>query len=153
MIEIDITINDERWSAALPTIEQIVSDTLSTALHGRVEPPCEVSVLLTSDDEVQILNRDYRDKDKPTNVLSFPQDEPSMLGDIVMALETIEREAAEQDKPLEDHVRHLLVHGALHLLGYDHIEDEQAEEMEALEVEILAQMNIKNPYTALNSVA
>ena len=116
----------------------------------------ELSVTLTDDESIRILNRDYRGKDKPTNVLSFamqegegPEDVPGMpllLGDLVLAHGTIVREAAEQDKAFDDHFRHLLVHGALHLLGYDHEDDAEAEEMEALEIEILSRMGIENPY-------
>ncbi len=105
----------------------------------------EVSVVLADDTFVQNLNREYRNKDKPTNVLSFPQDAP-MLGDIVLAYETIAHEASDQDKAFSDHLSHLLVHGTLHLLGYDHETDEEAEEMEGLEIEILGEMGVKNPY-------
>lgn len=105
----------------------------------------EVSVVLADDNFVQGLNREYRGKDKPTNVLSFPQD-PPMLGDIVLAFETIEREASEQNKDFAAHLTHLLVHGVLHLLGYDHEDDQEASEMEGLEIEILQKMGINNPY-------
>ncbi|MFT6556919.1 rRNA maturation RNase YbeY [Sneathiella sp.] len=123
--------------------------------------PCiEISFRYTSDAEIQILNRDFRGKDAPTNVLSFPdttltQDnllsaarfsEPLILGDIVLAEETIRQEAIDQKKTLDQHLSHLITHGMLHLLGYDHEEDNEADVMELLEIEILQKMNIDNPY-------
>ena len=117
------------------------------------------SILFTSDEEVHLLNRDWRDKDKPTNVLSFPMLErealldlagdgpPEMLGDIALALETCEREAAEKGVSLSDHAAHLLIHGLLHLAGHDHVDsEEQAEAMEKLEIEALAKLGIADPY-------
>ncbi|MBO6837309.1 MAG: rRNA maturation RNase YbeY [Alphaproteobacteria bacterium] len=114
--------------------------------------PLELSVALADDATVRELNRDYRGQDKPTNVLSFEAGDdpmpgqPLILGDVVLARETCAREALEADKSFDDHLTHLTVHGVLHLLGYDHIEMDEAEEMEALEVEILAEMGIENPY-------
>ncbi len=123
------------------------------------ELPVEISIRLTDDAEVQVLNRDYRGKDKPTNVLSFPQhapyeiaglatcDDPEiLLGDIVVAHETCSTEAAAKGISLTDHVSHLIVHGTLHLLGYDHLDDLSADAMEALEVKALASLGIANPY-------
>lgn len=119
-------------------------------------PACEVSLRLTDDDEIQALNRDYRGKDKPTNVLSFPLIEdfndladlptPIMLGDIVIAYGVVATEAKDQDKAFADHVTHLLVHGLLHLLGYDHETDSDAEVMETLEIDILAALGVQDPY-------
>jgi len=122
-------------------------------------PLVEVAVRLTGDDEVQALNRDFRGKDKPTNVLSFPQvqadlleglsnsdDGEILLGDIVLARETCAREAEEKGVPLADHATHLIVHGTLHLVGYDHMDDASAAAMEALEVKALASLGIGNPY-------
>lgn len=115
----------------------------------------EISVVLTDDENVRILNRDYRHLDRPTNVLSFaaldaddgePLTEPLLLGDIAVAWETTAREAAEAGISVEDHLFHLIVHGVLHLIGYDHIDDADAEIMEALEIEILADNGIANPY-------
>lgn len=114
-----------------------------------------VSILCTDDAQIHVLNRDYRNKDKPTNVLSFPQlseemnihpEMPVLLGDIVLALETLQREAETQQKPLVAHVTHLVVHGMLHLLGYDHENDEDAAEMEKLESDILSDLGYDNPY-------
>ena len=122
-------------------------------------PLVEVAVRLTDDAEVHQLNRDFRGKDKPTNVLSFPQvqddlleglansdDGEILLGDIVLARETCAREAEEKGISLEDHATHLIVHGTLHLVGYDHMDDASAAAMEALEVKALASLGLANPY-------
>lgn len=111
----------------------------------------ELVIRLVDRAESQQLNRDYRGMDKPTNVLSFPFDAPAVvesnhIGDLVICAPLVAAEAAEQGKPLEAHWAHLVVHGVLHLLGFDHINDEQAEEMEDLEVEILARLGFSNPY-------
>ena len=116
----------------------------------------DVAVLLVDEDAMRRLNRDYRGKDKPTNVLSFPggemaglpDDEPTLLGDIVLCPAVVEGEAAAQGKPQGFHWAHLCVHGALHLAGYDHVEEEQARAMEDLEVEILGELGIPDPYEA-----
>jgi probable rRNA maturation factor len=116
-------------------------------------PPAEACVALSDDATVQSLNARFRGKDKPTNVLSFPAVEqlgdaaPRSLGDIVLAQETIEREAAEQGVAPAHHLQHLVVHGLLHLLGFDHETDAEAEEMEGLEIEVLATLGISNPYS------
>lgn len=156
MIDIDILHQAGDWPQ---DFEAIVSKTL-TSLHAlcgqSMDYPdkpgndggVEVSIVLTDDAHIQALNRDYRGKDKPTNVLSFPQDEPSLLGDVIIAYETIAREAEEQNKSFSDHFTHMLVHGTLHLLGYDHEAEAEAEEMEALEVAILSDIGVKNPYEA-----
>lgn len=119
----------------------------------------EVAIRLTDDDEVHALNRDWRGKDKPTNVLSFPMHAPehvgalagfaepeALLGDIVLARETCTAEAAEKDVPLEAHAAHLIIHGMLHLLGYDHEDDSAAETMEALERQAMAGLGLHDPY-------
>lgn len=120
----------------------------------------EISVRLTSDDEVHALNRQYRQKDKPTNVLSFPMVQPDLidtvsqnsddgellLGDIVLAHGVCEREAAEKGVSVQEHATHLLVHGTLHLLGYDHMGDDEAEAMEEIERQALATLGIADPY-------
>lgn len=125
----------------------------------------ELSVLLTSDDEVRNLNAEWRGKDKPTNVLSFPQAEPDalaavalpgpelLLGDIVLAHGTCAAEAAEKSVTLQAHAAHLLVHGTLHLLGYDHGEDEAAEDMESRETRALARLGYADPYAAPGAAA
>ena len=116
----------------------------------------EIAVMLTDDSGIRTLNSNWRGIDKPTNVLSFPAlqpederkpgDAPRMLGDIAIAYETLRREADEEDKPFDHHLSHLAVHGFLHLIGYDHETDADAEEMEALEQDVLAQLGIPDPY-------
>ena len=107
----------------------------------------EVSVRFTDDDEVRALNAEWRGKDKPTNVLSFPMLEPSLLGDIVLARGVCAREAEEKAIPIADHAAHLVVHGTLHLLGYDHEDgEEEAEAMESVERAALASLGIADPY-------
>lgn len=126
-------------------------------------PLVEIAVRLTDDAEVHTLNRDFRGKDKPTNVLSFPQvqddlletlsnsdDGEILLGDIVLARETCVREAEEKGISIIDHATHLIVHGTLHLVGYDHMDDASATAMEAIEVKALASLGIANPYADLD---
>lgn len=126
---------------------------------GDAAPSVEISIRLTDDAEVHQLNRDFRGKDKPTNVLSFPQYDPDelaalantddgeiLIGDIVLARETCAREAAEKSISMTDHATHLIVHGALHLVGYDHLDEVTADAMEAMEVKALATLGIGNPY-------
>jgi len=106
----------------------------------------EISISLVDADEIQTLNNRFRGKDNPTNVLSFPNS-GAFLGDIVLCVDIITNEAREQEKSLEDHLTHLVVHSILHLIGYDHVNESDAEEMEALEIEILDSIfKIKNPY-------
>lgn len=119
--------------------------------QAKVAGIAELSIVLTDDAEQQELNRDWRGIDKPTNVLSFPQIEPfspviGILGDITLARETLEREAGELDKSFEEHFTHLVVHGFLHILGYDHTHEADALVMEGLETQILASMGIADPY-------
>ena len=129
------------------------------AALAHAAPLVEIAVRLTDDAEVHTLNRDFRGKDKPTNVLSFPQvqddlleslansdDGEILLGDIVLARETCLREAEEKGISVADHATHLIVHGTLHLVGYDHMDDAPAAAMEALEVKALASLGIANPY-------
>lgn len=141
-ITIDIDIRGDNWP---PHSNDIIERGVHAVLKHQSIDEAEASIVLADDDFVQILNRDYRGKDKPTNVLSFPQDLP-LLGDIVLAYETIAREAEEQEKSFDDHLLHLTIHGTLHLLGFDHIDDDEAEEMEGLEIVILDQLGVKNPY-------
>ena len=155
--EIDIAVEDERWEGAVPDLEAFVTRAVEAglAILPDSDPgPVEISVLLADDATVQTLNRTWRNKDKPTNVLSFPAAEqplpPGMarpLGDVVLAYDTLLRESGEQSKPFEHHFAHLLVHGTLHLLGQDHETGEaEADAMEALEVAALRTLGIPNPY-------
>jgi len=124
----------------------------AVAVAGETDEDFEVSVMLTDDAHIRELNRAWRGKDKPTNVLSFPAPEqpgitgPRHLGDIALAYETLMRESEEESKELAHHFAHLIVHGVLHLLGYDHEVEAEAEEMEALEVKALANLGIADPY-------
>ncbi|MDP5254220.1 MULTISPECIES: rRNA maturation RNase YbeY [unclassified Vibrio] len=117
------------------------------------QPHAELTVRLVDETESQQLNADYRGKDKPTNVLSFPFEAPpgielDLLGDLIICRQVVEREANEQNKTLSAHWAHMVVHGCLHLLGYDHIEDSEAEEMESLETEIMQKLGFNDPYAA-----
>lgn len=140
---IDIEIEDESWRAALPNAEILALEAAeaATAEGG-------MAILLTDDATVADLNQRFRDKAGPTNVLSFPSpDNPEgHLGDIALAYGVCAREAAEQGKTLAHHLQHLVAHGVLHLVGYDHQTETEAEEMEALERQILAGLDVPDPY-------
>jgi len=146
--DMDIAVEFEDWTEQLSGIEAIAKRAVAEILSALDNPKLgELSIALVSDADIQTLNRDYRHKDKPTNVLSFPDEGPApLLGDIVLALETIMREAADKSVSLEHHVTHLIIHGFLHLQGYDHETDTTAAEMEALEIAALGALNIDNPY-------
>ena len=160
LFNIEINFEEAAWINVLPEVESLIVDCCTSAIKAtgaaKFIKDAEVSVLLCNNDFIQNLNSQYREKDSPTNVLSFPNQELEygkyyksmdfMLGDIIMAYEIIRDEAKEQNKTLHDHVAHLAVHGCLHLLGYDHIEEKDAKVMEKLEVQILKDMGIKNPY-------
>lgn len=151
--EIDVSVEDERWEAVAPDLEAFIARAVEAAL-AVVPPggPIEISLVLTDDPSVQELNRAWRGKDKPTNVLSFPNEQPHgggprLLGDVVLAYDTMLRESGEQSKPLDHHLAHLVVHGTLHLLGHDHeLGDAEADAMEALEVEALRRLGVPDPY-------
>ncbi len=152
---IDIAVASAEWRRHLPGVERLCRETARAALAGERPGPAELSLVLTDDREIRDLNRRWRGKDAPTNVLSFaaslarPAPEaPLVLGDVVLAFETVRREAAAQGKPLADHVRHLIVHGVLHLLGHDHEKARDAARMERLECEILARLGVPDPYRA-----
>ena len=150
-LEIAVICNDEHWPEDL---DQVAGQSVLAALEqsgAQIKGAAEVSILLTNDAEQQDLNRQWRGKDSSTNVLSFPQIEPfgpvlGILGDITLARETLEREATEQGVTFTDHFRHLVVHGFLHILGYDHLSDEEAHQMESLETQILASLGVSDPY-------
>ena len=149
---VDVLIESSLWSAQ-PAAEQSVRAAISAAASRLAKPTGELAVVLTDDETIRALNRDWRGMDKPTNVLSFPAtapggEAPPMLGDIVIAYETLERECTDQGKMFIHHLSHLAVHGFLHLMGYDHERDSEAEAMEALEGEILARLDMPDPYLA-----
>ncbi len=150
VFEVEIVEDDGDWSR-VPGLDDLIEQAASAAVlvaeghaHGLV------SVALSSDANIALLNERFRGKSKPTNVLSFPAGAGApegQLGDIIMAFETLEREAQEQDVPFAHHLQHLVVHGVLHLLGYDHETTADAERMEAIEIATLSKLGIANPYT------
>jgi probable rRNA maturation factor len=160
VLDIQISVEAESWTSEeeLYVFSTKVLDTAVDFLKSEEKQPfpkqpTELSLVFTDDKAVREINAEWRDKDKATNVLSFPAYplEPGgmpgpMLGDIVIARETVEREALDLEKSFEDHLTHLLVHGFLHLFGYDHLDTEEAEEMEGLETRILAKLGLSDPY-------
>ncbi|OMO27060.1 rRNA maturation RNase YbeY [Vibrio lentus] len=147
-IELDLQIAVEN-EQGLPTEQDIQLWLDKTIPH--FQENAELTVRIVDIEESHQLNHDYRGKDKPTNVLSFPFEAPpgmelDLLGDLIICRQVVENEAEEQNKPLLAHWAHMVVHGSLHLLGYDHIEDDEAEEMESLETEIMQTMGFEDPY-------
>lgn len=156
MIELHLDVQRASRCTDLPGDEQFHT-WVAAALKGR-RPEAELSLRIVDEDESQQLNRQYRGKDKPTNVLSFPADLPAdldlpLLGDLVICAPVVAHEAEEQHKALAAHWAHMVVHGTLHLLGYDHIEDADAEVMEKLEIGLLAGLGYGDPYTEQDAPA
>jgi probable rRNA maturation factor len=163
-LSIDLCINDNIWVQPLKSLETKISKIIDFIIKKfglyNYNNSIELSILLTNDKEIEQLNFQYRQKNKPTNVLSFPahlidtsnlaltipKNNILSLGDIVMSFNTIVREQLEQNIPFDNHFMHLLIHGVLHLLGFDHNTAQQADHMENLEIEILAQFGINSPY-------
>jgi probable rRNA maturation factor len=157
-VSVEVTVSCDAWLAACPDAEALAQEAAGAALADASADPERLLVLgivLSDDIEQRDLNRTYRGQDKPTNVLSFalchpgaalPAGAPLLLGDVVLALETVAREAAEQGKPLRDHLRHLVVHGVLHILGLNHEEAVGAAVMEGREVAILRALGVPDPY-------
>ncbi len=161
-----VRVEDEGWRVGLPDAAHqcrraaVAGWTLGRralndehALSRPLSAPVEISILLSSDDVIQDLNSTHRGKDRPTNVLSFPGDHspgaPGMdilLGDIILAWGTVSGEAKAENKPVSDHTSHLVIHGVLHLLGYDHETDDDATRMERLEIDSLARLGVRDPY-------
>jgi probable rRNA maturation factor len=142
--KVDVVFLDAAWAKALPGVERLVRKAARGALGARSR---SLTVALSHDRHVQALNKRDRKKDKPTNVLSYPSGEKAFLGDIVLARQTVWREARAQKKSPADHLAHLVVHGTLHLLGHDHeTSDADADRMEALERRILKKLDIADPY-------
>lgn len=159
MLDIDLQWAIEPQS--IPTLEQCKKWVGISLQDDLAYQEVEMVVRIVDPEESQDLNRDYRGKDKPTNVLSFPFEQPPgllelgeelpYLGDLVICAEVVAQEAQEQGKPLEAHWAHMIVHGALHLQGYDHIEERDAEEMESLEKEIMQRLGYADPYEQDNT--
>ncbi len=166
--ELNISIEEKGWETALPDFQELSNKVMQKTIdfvqnHDEIDflslnKTISVNLSLSNDENIHKLNLEFRNMDKPTNVLSFANiDDPFFeeqiqtddiieLGDIMIALETMQREAKEKEISLHDHYCHLFIHGILHLLGFDHIEDDEAEYMEDFEVRILAELNIANPY-------
>lgn len=153
-LRVDFVETTRRWRGALPA-RTLAKQAIAAALSESgvvLRRGAEASVHLITDAEISALNAQWRGKDAPTNVLSFPAADPArvgeskLIGDILIAFETVVREAEEEGKTLSDHFRHLVIHGFLHLLGYDHTEEAQAEAMEALETRALARLGVADPY-------
>lgn len=163
-IKIEIATELDNWNSRKEINKKIISDITRNIINRyknlKTIKELELSVLLTDDKKMLALNSEFRNFEKPTNVLSFPDLEINWryllefkpdadymyLGDIAFGYETVEKEAEDKQINFEDHFKHLLIHAILHLIGYDHVEDEEAEIMEALEIEILSGYNIKSPY-------
>ena len=153
-VRYDVAINADGWQSE-HSLRMLVDRVLEATLHALEfdDVDSELSLVFTDDANIRTINAKWRHIDKATNVLSFPafpiqpgQRPGPILGDIVIARETVQREAQEENKSFDDHLSHLIVHGLLHLTGYDHQNDEEAEQMESLERKILASLGISNPY-------
>ena len=159
---IDVMVQSRLWKAQ-PRAAAVVRKAVAAAANAASTPRAELAIVLTDDSAIHALNRDWRGHDAPTNVLSFPAEPakerkpsarhsraapPAMLGDIVIAFETTAREAVAERKPFQHHLAHLAVHGFLHLLGHDHDNRRAAQTMERLEVDILAGLDVPDPYAA-----
>lgn len=154
---ITVNIEDAAWARLLPDAAELAEEASLCVLRheGWSRKQVSIDITLLSDAKQRKLNREWRDKDKPTNVLSFPLESPDMpvpkgrprhFGDITLARQTLVREAKEQDKPLAHHFVHLVVHGTLHLLGYDHMTNREAVVMEGIEIKLLKKLGLPNPY-------
>jgi probable rRNA maturation factor len=148
---IDVQTQSQLWEAQ-PLAAKTVRDAITATASTLATAAGEVSVLLTDDSTIAKLNREWRGIDKPTNVLSFPasgqngREDIHLFGDIVLAYETLERECDDENRTFLHHLAHLSVHGFLHLIGYDHQNDSQAEEMEGLESKVMVRLNMPDPY-------
>ena len=155
---LDLQIADDGDDQPPPSsIELWVASAVQRAQSQKRDDDVELTVRIVNREEITELNHQYRDKNKATNVLSFPADLPDhielpLLGDLIICADVVRQEALDQHKALPDHWAHMLVHGTLHLLGYDHIDDDEAEEMENLEIQILNELGITNPYLDVTTV-
>ncbi len=148
--KIDVLVESGLWSEA-EGARPVVERAITAAAAALSTPPAELAIVLTDDSAIRSLNRTWRGVDAATNVLSFPTGraggEPPLIGDIVLAYETIAAEARAEHKPFAHHLAHLAVHGFLHLLGYDHVRNEDAETMERIERDVLRRLAIPDPYS------
>lgn len=162
-LELDVIVDVPAWLDALPAAEAICRRSATAAFHAakKTEAAAEASVVLSNDARIKSLNAAWRGKDEATNVLAFPamdiqkagaaagrSQPPLIIGDVIVAFETAVAEARVEGKDLADHLSHLVVHGMLHLLGYDHETDDEADEMESMEVAVLASVGVADPYSA-----
>lgn len=171
VIDLQVEVAD---NTHIPSIDQMTLWARSAFEHVHYDQDCSFSACFVSNEEIQELNNNYRHLNKPTNILSFPYEEPeelsaldpelkaeldsssehaevdmgTYLGDLVIAMEVLKKEAQEQNKSLEEHAAHLIIHGCLHLLGYDHIQEQEAKEMEGIEIAVLQKLGYANPYAA-----
>lgn len=147
-LDVQLAVENEH---DLPTEEQLTLWATAALLNRTQYEEPEMTIRIVDEEESQELNYEYRGKDKPTNVLSFPFEAPAhvpipLLGDLIVCKQVVEREAIEQEKTLTSHWAHMIIHGCLHLLGYDHIDDEEAEEMEGIEKVLMAELGFEDPY-------
>jgi probable rRNA maturation factor len=150
-LAIEVARHAGAWPAGLEARAEAAARAAIAAAGAKLTGAAELSIVLTDDAEQRALNRDWRGIDTPTNVLSFPQIAPfaplaGLIGDVILAYATLTREAAEQGVSFEDHFTHLVVHGVLHILGYDHLTEDEALVMERLETQILASLGVADPY-------
>jgi len=143
---IDIIVSDSRWRVSYPRLRSDVAQAVSLVLKRKKLPRASLTLLFTDEVQQRALNHQYRGKNKSTNVLSFPSGEKEFLGDISLAYETVKAEKLAQEKSWRAHTLHLVVHGVLHLLGYDHEEESDADKMESLEIQLLNELGLANPY-------
>ncbi len=167
ILDLEVTVATDAWREAVAAPEEVAARAARAAYSAAkldLGRSSEAAVVLTDDAGVRVLNRDYRNKDRATNVLSFPAfdaddmarlpvDAPLFLGDVVIALETATAEARAEAKTATDHLTHLVVHGMLHLLGHDHETDDEATIMEQLEVNVLGQLGVPDPYVLADEAA
>lgn len=146
LLDMTLHISYIAWKDAWKTSRRDIKNIVNTIESISCESTGDLAIVLADDATITPLNKTYRGKAKPTNVLSFPAEEEGMLGDVLLAYETIAREAEEQNKTLRAHAMHLVVHGVLHLLGYDHENERDADIMESQEIAILKRLGIENPY-------
>ncbi len=158
--EIEVLVEEERWHECTSSFD-FVNEAAKLALSAGKEPalssPVNLSILFSTDKHIRELNKTYRGFDKPTNVLAFPaegnaagtlKDEKTHLGDIILAFETVLKEANEQNKTPASHITHLVIHGVLHLMGYDHTTSSEAMKMEQLEVQLMIKLGLTDPYAS-----